>query len=852
VREGKHTFALIEKICLPINAILSRLDSALTDNLSAVVVAPPGSGKTTRVPLALMGMPWLAGKKIIMLEPRRIAARLAAEFMAGLLGEQVGEKVGYQVRFDRRISRQTRIEVITEGLLTRRLQQDPGLEDVGLVIFDEFHERSLDADLALALCLDVCSALRDDLRLLVMSATMDPGPVSRLLGNAPVITGEGRTHPVTISHIPPPPRFDSSAPAAIAGATVTAIRQVILQEQGDILVFLPGIGEIRRVSTQLSSLQDCIVRPLHGAMNPAAQEQAIVPDKSGRQRIILATTIAETSVTIEGITVVIDCGWKRVPRYHPSTGLAGLDTVRISRASAEQRAGRAGRLAPGSCYRLWHTGVEAGLAAFDKPEVFQADLTPLVLELASWGVHKPDELCWLDPPPSAAFLQGKQLLQDLGALDDQGKITTAGRKIGALPLHPRLATMIYWAGSENFGQAVDLAALLSERDPLPGVDTADIDERLYCLQRYRSQGKKAVQAMGANPGVCAAINRVSRQLHKIASCDGQRKMPLLSTGGILALAYPDRIGGKRNRDGYSYQLASGTGAALSPHDPLTVSNWLVVASQNMRSGDGRIFLAAALSEEELYTVFTDRLQQCNEVFWDSRTQKVVSRQCVRLGKLVVSQQRLSTPDPQAIAMALTAGIRDCGIEVLPWTSVARQLQARVCCLGEWLPNENWPDFSDKTLLETLEEWLAPFLHGMTSLKAVVSLRLDQVLMSRLDYDQQQRLERDAPIYVTVPSGSQKRLVYHPENPPVLAVRLQEMFGLAETPTVCRGNIKVLLHLLSPAQRPVQVTRDLQGFWKTSYFAVRKEMKGRYPKHHWPEEPWKAEATARIKRRKKKK
>jgi len=663
---------------LPVEECLLPLRKALADNGRAVLVAPPGSGKTTRVPLALVDADWLAGKKILMLEPRRIAARLSAQYMSSLCGEEVGGTVGYQVRFDRRVSAATRIEVITEGLLTRRLRSDPELADVGLVIFDEFHERSLDADLALALCLDAANGLRDDLRLLVMSATMDAQPVSRLLGDVPVITGEGRMYPVVVQHIPPLPKFDSSRPDHLARSTVRAVHQILEQEQGDMLVFLPGIGEIKKVADQLAGLTGIAVRPLHGGLPPAQQEKAILPDPQGLQRIILATTIAETSVTIQGITVVVDSGWKRIPRFHKSTGLSGLDTVRISRASAEQRAGRAGRLAPGTCYRLWHKGVDSGLQEFDLPEIRQADLAPLALELANWGVHDPSQLSWLDLPSEPAFEAGQDLLIRLGALNANKQITSLGQSIASFPLHPRLATMVLQAGRENCKTAADLAALLSERDILRFSDTADLDKRLHCLRRFRQQGRAAVQGMGGSGGVCARVDRVSRQLRELVR---KKKLVLgkpLSLGGLLALAYPDRVALQQNRSG-RYKLVSGTGGSLNQHDPLAVSQWLVVAAQRMHSRDGRIFLAAALSCEEIEQLFAQQIQNFDEVYWDSQSCRVVTRSCTRLGALVVSERQNNNPDMLAVQSALLVGIRAQGIAVLPWSSASRQLQARVHC-----------------------------------------------------------------------------------------------------------------------------------------------------------------------------
>ncbi len=835
---------------LPVEETLPRLKQALAANGSAVLVAPPGSGKTTLVPLVLKDASWLGSKKILMLEPRRIAARLAAQYMSKQLAETVGNTVGYQVRFERRVSAATRVEVITEGILTRRLQQDPELADVGLVIFDEFHERSLDSDLAFALCLDMMAGLREDLRLLVMSATMDAGPVSALLGDAPIITGQGRMYPVKVQHLPPLSRFDSSRPDHLARTTARAIRQVLNQEQGDILTFLPGVGEINRVQRQLSSLDDCIVRPLHGSLKPAEQERAIRPDPAGRQRIILATTIAETSVTIEGITVVVDCGWKRVPCFNVNSGLSRLATVRISRASAEQRAGRAGRLGPGTCYRLWNMGVDAGLQQFDLPEICQADLSPLLLELANWGVQDPGQLSWLDPPPEAACRQGRELLVRLGAVDGQGLITRLGRKMAALPLHPRLARMLLLAGSVNRDNAVDLAALLSERDLLSSSDSADLDNRLHCLQRFRSQGMRAVHSMGGHPGACLQVDRVSRQLAGRLKGNEQGLNRPLSTGGLLALAYPDRVAARRGNGEGSYKLATGSGGQLQHHDPLAAAPWLVAASLDAGRRDGRIFLAAAIDRTEVEELLQDEMQVTDEVFWDSGTQSVVSRRCTRLGELVVAEKKNTAPDPTAVQTALLAGIRELGTDGLNWTKGARELQARIGCLREWQPEADWPDFSDQALATDLEQWLGPYLSGVKTVKACRRLNIEQMLLAGLDFRKRQDLDRDAPTHIRVPSGTKVRLQYQVGNPPVLAVRLQEMFGLAETPTVCRGRVQVLLHLLSPARRPVQVTRDLPGFWNSGYFEVRKELKGRYPKHHWPEEPWQAVATARVKPRKK--
>ncbi|MCW5212755.1 ATP-dependent helicase HrpB [Desulfobulbus sp. TB] len=840
---------------LPVQKILPQLQQALADRGAAVLTAPPGSGKTTLVPLALKDAPWLAGKKILLLEPRRIAARLAAQYMSQLCQEQVGNTVGYQIRFDRRISAQTKVEVVTEGILCRRLQQDPELHDIGLVIFDEFHERSLNSDLGFTLCLDVLAGLRADLRLLVMSATIDAEAVSSLLAHAPIISGQGRMFPVRIEYLPPVALFASNRPDHLAQTTSRAIQQVLRQEQGDLLVFLPGRGEIRRVQRQLDGLTEIAIRPLYSGLKPAEQELALAPDSVGRQRVILATTLAETSVTIRGITAVIDCGWKRVPRFDGNSGLSRLDTVRISKASAEQRAGRAGRLGPGTCYRLWDKGVDAGLQPFDQPEIAQVDLAPLVLELAHWGVTDPCQLTWLTPPPVAAFAQGKELLQRLEALDSQGRMTATGRAMADFPLHPRLARMLLLAGTEDRATALDLAALLAEPDILPKNESADVEDRLYCLHRFRRQGREAVRALGGQPGSCARVEQGRRQLASLLKArlkgrDG-RTNSSLSVGGLLALAWPDRVARCRTPGSYngSYKLASGRGGLLRSHDPLNGSQWLVVPSLDAGKQNGRIFLAARLEQSEVETLFADELIEQDQVLWDRQEKRVVSRCLVRFGLLTIREGPLRRPDPVAVQEALLAGIRDLGLKILNWTSKAKQLQARLLCLRKWQPDADWPDLSEATLLAELEDWLQPYLMDIRNIKECTALNVEQILWNRLSFQQQQRLEQEAPPYIKVPSGSKIRLEYHPDDPPILAVRLQEVFGLTKNPAVCQGRVPILLHLLSPARRPVQITQDLSGFWKGSYFAVRKEMKGRYPKHHWPEKPWLAVACTGIKRRK---
>jgi ATP-dependent helicase HrpB len=819
-------------------AVLEPLEAALAAGRNAVLVAPPGSGKTTRVPLALCAAPWLAGQTILLLEPRRLAARAAARFMAAGLGEAVGERVGYRVRLEQRVSPRTRVEVVTEGILTRRLQQDPALEGVGLVIFDEFHERSLAADLGLALCLDVQRGLRPELRLLVMSATLEDRPLAALLGDAARIRADGRSHPVTVDHAPPPP--DQPQALAVAGA----VRRVLAQPGGDLLVFLPGVAEIRRAAAALAEqLSDpgVLICPLYGDLDAAAQDRAIRPDPGGCRRVVLATAIAETSLTIGGVDRVVDAGFSRVPRFDPNTGLTRLETRRVSRAAADQRCGRAGRLGPGRCLRLWPA--ELALMPQAPPEILQADLAPLVLELALWGVRDPAALSWLDPPPEAAFAQGRALLQELGALDRHGRITAPGRRLAALPLHPRLAHLLVQAAQRGARQrGADLAALLEERDILagPGSRPCDLEPRLAALAAWR-----AGRATAADPRACQRVDRIARDLARQVT-ERPASGPVPSAGTLVALAYPDRVA--RSRSGPGYRLASGRGARLPPGDGLTGQDWLAVAALDAGRGDGRIFLAAALAPGEPEALFPERIEQLDTLAWDSGRRAVTARRERRLGALVLDHRVLPRPPAAALLPALLAGLRQEGSACLPWTTAARGVQARVLCLRDWQPQAGWPDLSDGALLADLEHWLGPWLDGVTGLDGLARLDLAALLRGTLDGSRRQRLETLAPERLAVPSGARRAVRYQPGEAPVLAVKLQELFGLRDTPRVCGGAVAVVLHLLSPAGRPLQITRDLAGFWDRTYAEVRREMKGRYPKHHWPEDPRQALPTARLRPR----
>ncbi len=839
---------------LPIHDILPELRITLAHHPAVVLAAPPGSGKTTVVPPALLDDPWLHDQKIIMLEPRRLAARLTASYMAAQRGEPVGQAIGYRVRFEQQISAATRLEVVTAGLFIRRLQEDPELAGVGLVIFDEFHERSLDADLALALCLDA-SRLRENLKLLVMSATLDTAAVSHLLDEAPVVEAHGRSYPVEVVHLPPPATFPLDPnPREIADQMATAVMKALREQPGDLLAFLPGTAEILRTAELLAALPEAAklaILPLHGDLSLAAQGQAVAPDTTGRRRVILATPIAETSITIEGISTVIDSGWRRSPRFQAESGLTRLTLQRISRASATQRAGRAGRLGPGLCYRLWNEAVDHGLREFDPPAILDADLAQLVLELARWGVTDPATMAWLDPPPAGHLAQARQLLQELAALDARGRITDLGRRMAVLPVHPRLAHLLLaGAAAGNAALACDLAALLSERDILKERDrSADLDDRLHALNAFRQQGAGAVRALGGDPGGCRRVEQVSRQLRQLLP-RASTKASSMDPGALVAAAYPNRIAQRRPGQPHHYKLASGRAARLANHDHLAHHEYLAVASLDAGRTDGRIFLAAALDLAGLEEAMGARIETHENVTWDDASASVTALRQRRLGALVLDSVPLAKPAPERVLAAMLEGVRRMGLDALPWSEAARDLQARIESLHRWQPTTGWPEVADQHLAATLAEWLAPYLTTIRTRDQLGRLDLHAILLGLLPWEQQRELERQAPTHLTVPSGSRIRLSYSPDGrPPVLAVRLQELFGLAETPTVAAGKIAVVLHLLSPARRPIQITQDLRGFWNTSYHEVKKELKGRYPKHHWPDDPWQAPPTARVKPRK---
>ena len=833
---------------LPIDAALPALLQALRSRDEVVLQAPPGAGKTTRVPLALLNEPWLAGQTILMLEPRRLAARAAAERLASELGEKVGETVGYRIRLESRVGPRTRIEVVTEGILTRRLQDDPALEGVGLLIFDEYHERSLDADLALALSLNGRELLRDEqpLKILLMSATLEGERLSSLLNDAPVVTSEGRMYPVDVQWGRP-----FQAGEFIEPKVVQTCLQALDEQGGSLLVFLPGQAEIRRVHQQLAEALgeggNVLLCPLHGELDLAAQRAAIDPAPPGKRKVVLATNIAETSLTIDGVRVVVDAGLARVPRFDPGSGMTRLDTQRISRASATQRAGRAGRLEPGVCYRLWSEAQHEQLAAYGSPEILQADLAGLALQLARWGIE-PAQLSWLDAPPAAAYAQARELLQRLGALLEDGRLASHGQAMAELPAHPRIGHLLLRGQALGLAaMACEVAALLGERDIVRGAG-ADLHSRLALVS-----GEHKAQR-GSQGGV-QRVRQLARQYRGYLR--GQPSQPVENPdhprwlGCLLALAYPDRVAQQRRPGGAEYRLANGRAALFGEVDGLMKHPWIVIADLGSRQGqrEERIYLATDFDPQLLDGVLAEQVSLVDQLDWDEREGVLRAERQRKVGELILSREPLPGLDEHSRAKALLGLVRRKGLELLPWTPELRQWQARVALL-RGLDNSGaseWPDVSDAALLASLEHWLQPYLGKVTRLSHFGQLDLSSILRNLLPWPLPQRLDELAPHHLQVPSGSSIRLDYS-EHPPILAVRLQELFGLADTPRIAGGRQVVKLHLLSPARRPVQVTQDLANFWRSTYADVKKDLKGRYPKHYWPEDPLVAEATARAKPR----
>lgn len=811
---------------LPIDDVLDELRAALASRTSAVLVAPPGAGKTTRVPLALLDAPWLGKQKILILEPRRIAARGAADRMANTLAGRVGDTVGLRARMVSKSGPRTRVEVITEGVFTRMILDDPSLEGVGAVLFDEFHERSLDADLGLALALDTQKALRDDLRILVMSATLDGARVAALLDDAPIIESEGRAYPVETRYL------GRDTNRRIEDQVAIAVDRALRAETGSLLVFLPGQGEIKRVEERLrESVTDdrIMLAPLYGAMDIAAQDRAVEPAPPGRRKVVLATAIAETSLTIEGVRVVIDSGLQRVPRFEPDAGVTRLETVRVSRASADQRRGRAGRTEPGVCYRLWDEPQTASLRPFTEPEILSADLSGLLLDLAEWGVTDPATLSWLDPPAAPAVAAARAELKAIGALEPSGQITPEGRRVRALPLPPRLARMVLAARSL---QAANLAALLVERG-LGGNDT-DLDHRLSNFRRDRSRRAEDMRRLAAGWAKAAGAPPNAADEENVAA--------------LLALAYPDRIAKARGAPG-QFLLANGRGAYLDPADSLARSPYLVIAELQGTAAQTRILAAARSSEIEVLSLARERIAERDELTFDVAARAVRARRTRCLDAITLASESRTVTPSAATAALLARGAASIGIDRLPWSKVQLQLRHRNSFLrAAEGPQSEFPDLTDEYLAQNVETWLAPFLTEMTKLTEIDADVLDQALDALIPWNVKRKLEAEAPTHFEAPTGNRHPIDYDGPGAPALAIRVQELYGLKDHPAIARGRLPLTLNLLSPAHRPIQITRDLPGFWAGSWSAVKSEMKGRYPRHLWPDDPANATPTARAKPR----
>jgi ATP-dependent RNA helicase HrpB len=851
---------------LPIDAALDDLARTLQARNVAVLVAPPGAGKTTRVPLALLDEPWAKGKKIIVLEPRRIAARASAERMAQTLGERAGDTVGYRVRFGSKVSRATRIEVVTEGIFSRQILDDPELSGVAAVLFDEFHERSLDADLGLALARDAQTGLREDLRILVMSATLDGARIAKLLDDAPVVASEGRAFPVETRYLGR--KVDAPLERQMADAIATALRA----DPGSVLAFLPGAAEIRRTQNFLEErIHDKAIEivPLFGALDAGVQDRAIAPAPRGSRKVVLATSIAETSLTIEGVRIVVDSGMARVPRYEPDIGLTRLETVRASRAAVDQRRGRAGRTEPGICYRLWDEPQTASLAAYTQPEILSADLSSLVLDLAQWGVSDPSGLAFLDPPPAPAWKEAKSLLAELGALDPDGRITSEGNSLRALALPPRLARMIVDSARLGAGaEAAEIAAILTERGL--GGDSVDLDVRLDQFRRDRSQRVASARTLAQRWSQQVASDAAASSRSPLAGSEasqarsrgrgggstseaGIRGTPTpspqgggeISTGVMLAFAFPDRVA--KNRGNGSFVLANGRGAAVEQTSALARAPYIAVGELTGTAASGRILLAAPITQEEIEQRFADQIESAEEISFDRGAMALRARRKRTLHAITLAEAPMTLSPSAETARIFADGLVAAGLDKLPWSRALKQWRDRVTFLRK-AEGENWPDLSDNALAAQRDAWLVPALYDKISLKEFSAGDLSDALMTLLPWELRARLEREAPTHFEAPTGTQLAIDYEAEQGPTITVRLQELFGLNTHPSIAKGQVPLVLELLSPAQRPVQVTRDLPGFWRGSYAAVRTDLRGRYPRHPWPEDPANAMPTRRVKPR----
>ncbi|QIO36797.1 ATP-dependent helicase HrpB [Bradyrhizobium sp. 1(2017)] len=814
---------------LPIDAVLDELSGTLEAGNAAVLVAPPGAGKTTRVPLALLDAPWAKGKKIIVLEPRRIAARASADRMAKSLGERAGETVGYRVRFGSKISRATRIEVVTEGIFTRQILDDPELSGVAAILFDEFHERSLDADMGLALARDAQTGLREDLRILVMSATLDGARVAKLLGDAPVVESEGRAFPVETRYL------GRKADAPIERQMADAIASALRADSGSVLAFLPGAAEIRRTQNFISErVQDASIEivPLFGALDAAVQDRAIAPAPKGTRKVVLATSIAETSLTIEGVRIVVDCGLARVPRYEPDIGLTRLETVRASRAAVDQRRGRAGRTEAGVCYRLWDEPQTASLTPYTQPEILSADLSSLVLDLAQWGVADPAALSFLDPPPQPAWKEAKSLLSELNALDGDGRITAEGKSLRALALPPRLARMIVDSHRAGEGEAAaEIAAIITERGL--GGDSVDLEHRRDQFRRDRS------------PRAASARDLARRWASQVAASEKAGPQEDISTGLMLAYAFPDRVA--RNRGNGSFVLANGRGASVEQTSSLARAPYIAIGEMTGTAASGRILLAAQITQEEIEQHFAEHIESADEITFDRGAMGLRARRKRVLHAITLSEATLAVSPSEDTARIFADGLIAAGLDRLPWSKAAKQWRDRVTFLRK-AEGDSWPDLSDDGLIARRDDWLVPALYDKIALKDISAGDLSEALMALLPWEMRARLDREAPTHFEAPTGSVLAIDYEAEQGPTIAVRLQELFGLNTHPAIAAGRVPLVLELLSPAQRPVQVTRDLPGFWRGSYAAVRSDLRGRYPRHPWPDDPANALPTRRAKPR----
>lgn len=821
---------------LPVFEIVDDLKNKLRDNPIVILEAPPGAGKSTALPLELLHEEWLGSNKIVMLEPRRLAARSVSARMAQTLNEKPGETVGYSIRFEKRVSSKTKIEVVTEGLLARRMQDDETLSDVGLLIFDEFHERNLHADFALTLALEIQKIIRPDLKILIMSATLDTAAISALLGNAPIVSSAGRQYPIAMNYSA---EDDSKRlHESVSNLVMRAVREA----KGDVLVFLPGAGEIARTKEILDSKNTgCVVHSLFGELSFAEQEEALQPNSHGLRKIVLATSIAETSLTIQGISVVVDCGYSRIPKFDPETGLDKLVTIRVSKDTADQRAGRAGRLGPGTCYRMWTETIQLHLQASRRPEILDADLAPILLSAYKWGIGDVNSLTWITRPPAPAVQQARELLLALNAATENG-ITEHGKALLELPTHPRIAHMLIAgrASGEYYDTACDIAALLDERDPMGPNHGADLTLRCEELARFRKKER-----------VLGDFRRYER-IEKLANfwrftlkADWKNtKYNPYAVGMLLAKAYPERIAFRQS--GTTYRLANGRKASLDEHDPLTHEKWIVAAHLNLNPKGAKIFLAAPLDEEEIKHLAKENIR----VSWDEKNGELIARKEKAIGDIVTGFTVITDVPQQQLNEILCEAIRKDGESLLDWNQDVVQLQRRIALLSTAFHDAGWGDFSREYLISHPEKWLAPYFTPKTKKKDdFKKLNLVEILTSTLSWEQQQELNRLAPARIEVPSASMIKIEYQDHNaPPILSVRLQELFGMSDTPQIANGKVKLMIHLLSPGYKPVQVTQDLRSFWNTTYAEVRKELRSRYPKHSWPEDPWTAVAIRGVKRK----